>query len=61
MAMDLIAILGFIPNDSSERTAPTQQWELLDFIRLDKHFKAYYDEAIILLDTGFVSGRFDVE
>ena len=52
--------IDFIPDDSERRIALTavQQKELMAFVRLDKHYKIYYDEMIVLLDTGLRIGEF---
>ena len=46
--------LDIIPNTSKKREAmtPEQQRAFMDFIREDDHFSRYYDEYVVLLETG---------
>lgn len=56
----LFKITDVIPNDSERRIALTdeqlEQW--LDFMRTDKVYRKYYDEMIVLLETGMRVSEF---
>ena len=43
-----------VKNDSQKRIALTQEQEdlFMNFIRTDKHYRCYYDEFVVLLETG---------
>ena len=52
--------LDIIPNTTRKRIAMTveQQKAFMDFIREDEHFSRYYDEYVILLETGLRVSEF---
>jgi len=56
----LFKITDVIPNDSERRIALTdeqlEQW--LEFMRTDKVYRKYYDEMIVLLETGMRVSEF---
>lgn len=43
-----------VKNDSQRRIALTQEQEdiFMNFIKTDKHYRRYYDEFVVLLETG---------
>ena len=43
-----------VKNDSQKRIALTQEQEdiFMNFIKTDKHYRCYYDEFVVLLETG---------
>ncbi len=53
-------ITDVVPNDSEKRIAMTEEQQALwmDFIKTDKTYSKYYDEFVVLLETGMRVSKF---
>ena len=51
---DRSSLSDVVKNDSQKRIALTQEQEdiFMNFIKTDKHYRCYYDEFVVLLETG---------